>query len=221
MSTPTIPLAFVAGFMSFASPCVLPLVPGYLAYMSNYGVTAEQSGQRRKRMLVAFGFVAGFTMIFVILGASTSLASAFLHSHRTAFERSAGLAVITMGLVFMSAIKIPILYREARFHPRPRPGFLGSVLLGAALALGWSPCVGATLGAVLGMAAGQTGGAGQGALLLAVYSLGLGVPFVLSGVATSMVTRTAALRRHARAINIGSGLLLIMVGIALTRGELS
>lgn len=215
VSDPTIPIAFVAGVVSFLSPCVLPLVPGYLSYMSGLGT----AGERARPLFtgaVAAAFVLGFTAVFVALGATATMLGSLLTAYRTEIGRFGGALIIVMGLVFMGALKIPFFYREARFHPTPRAGLWGGALLGSAFAFGWSPCIGATMGAVLTMAAGRatSGGVGQGAFLLLVYSLGLGVPFVLAGLGVSRLTTAVAwLRRRARAVNVVSGALLIVVGV--------
>ena len=216
MADPTVPIAFVAGLVSFLSPCVLPLVPGYLSYMSGLG-TAEAGGRRSPRAgLVAVVFVLGFTAVFVALGASATALGQLLGANRGLLSRAGGVVIVAMGLVFMGALRVRWLYREARFHPTPRAGLWGSAVLGAAFAFGWTPCIGATMGAVLTMAAGHAaaGGPGEGAFLLFVYSLGLGLPFVAAGVGVSRLTAAlGALRRHARAINVASGVLLVAVGL--------
>lgn len=211
---PTIAIAFVAGFVSFVSPCVLPLVPGYLAYMS--GVGTGEDVARTHPVVLATCFVLGFTAVFVALGASATLLGAFLRDNQTLFVRAGGIFLIFLGLVFMRALRVPWLERERRFHPRPGAGVWGSAMLGAAFAFGWSPCIGVTMAAVLTMAAGRGAGGGpaEGALLLAFYSLGLGVPFILAGIGTARVTGVVTwFRRHARGVNVASGLLLVAVGI--------
>ena len=223
MADPSAPIAFFAGFVSFLSPCVLPLVPGYLSYMS--GVGTSEHGERRalRTTAVATTFVLGFTVVFVALGATATYLGSFLRSNQELLTRIGGGVIIVMGLVFAGLIKVPWLYREARFHPSPRAGVWGSVVLGAAFAFGWSPCIGATMGAVLTMAAGRStvGGPGEGALLLAAYSLGLGVPFILAGLGVGRLTGALAwLRRHTRTINFASGALLIVVGILFVTGDL-
>jgi cytochrome c-type biogenesis protein len=214
MHDPSIPIAFAAGLVSFVSPCVLPLVPGYLSYMSGFGV-AESGPRPGRAAWVAIAFVLGFTAIFVALGASATLLGSVLIANKTLLARIGGVLIIVLGLVFMGVIKVPFLYREARWHPTPKAGFWGSMLLGGAFAFGWSPCIGATMGVVLTMAAGQasTGGPAKGAFLLAIYSLGLGLPFILAGVGISRLTGAVKwLRRHTRGLNIASGLLLVTVG---------
>lgn len=224
MTDPTIPIAFGAGVVSFLSPCVLPLVPGYLSYMSGLGAADDSPARRAIRTgTVASAFVLGFTIVFVALGASATVLGSFLRDNQTLITRISGVFIIFLGLVFMGLIKIPLLYREARFHPSPKAGLWGSVVLGGAFAFGWSPCIGATLGAVLAMAAGRgtTGGPAEGALLLASYSLGLGVPFILSGIGVSRLTGAVKwLRKHTRVVNLVSGALLVVVGILFVTDQL-
>jgi cytochrome c-type biogenesis protein len=214
VADPTVPIAFLAGLVSFLSPCVLPVVPGYLSFMSGYSAGDSVPSPKRSAA-VALAFVAGFTAVFVALGASATLLGSLLRGNRELFTRAGGLFIIVLGLVFVGAVKLPWLYREARFHPTPRAGLWGSVILGGAFAFGWSPCIGATMGAVLTMAAGNaaTGSVLEGAGLLAVYSLGLGLPFVLAGLGVARLTGVlTVLRRHIRAVNLVSGVLLIALG---------
>jgi cytochrome c-type biogenesis protein len=223
MADPTAPIAFFAGFVSFLSPCVLPLVPGYLSYMSGVGASEGETPSGLYTALVATTFVLGFTAVFVALGATATYLGSFLRSNQELLTRIGGVVIVLMGLVFIGLLKVPWLYREARFHPSPRAGVWGSTVLGAAFAFGWSPCIGATMGAVLTMAAGRStvGGAGEGAFLLGVYSLGLGVPFILAGLGVSRLTGALAwLRRHTRTINLASGVLLIVVGVMFITGDL-
>lgn len=207
------PLALGAGALSFLSPCVLPLVPGYISYMSGLsGQDASPTEQRRAATIATLCFVAGFTAVFVPLGVTASLLGSFLDANRVLLTRIGGVFIILMGLVFMGAIKLPFLYQEARFHPTPGAGVTGSFVLGAAFAFGWSPCIGPILGASLTLAAGQN--AGKGALLLLLYSLGLGIPFVLSGIGvTRLTTVVSALRRHTRPVMLVSGGLLVVMGV--------
>ena len=194
---------------------MLPIVPGYLSYMSGLEVAEEDRGGIRTG-IVALGFVLGFTAVFVALGASATLLGSFLRDNQRELTIASGIFIIFMGLIFIGALKVPFLYQEKRFHPTTKAGFWGSTVLGVAFAFGWSPCIGATLGAVLTMAAGSsaTGGPAEGALLLAVYSLGLGVPFLLAGVGFSRLSGVLGwLRKRTRAINLVSGALLILVGI--------
>jgi cytochrome c-type biogenesis protein len=207
------PLAFGAGALSFLSPCVLPLVPGYVSYMS--GLSGQDAGAEERKhstWIAMVCFVAGFTAIFVPLGVTASLLGSFLDDNRLLFTRVGGAFIILMGLVFLGVIKVPFLYREARFHPTPGAGVTGSFVLGAAFAFGWSPCIGPILGASLTLAAGTN--PGKGALLLLLYSLGLGLPFILAGFGLTRVTPVvSALRRHTRTLMMTSGTLLIVMGI--------
>lgn len=207
------PLAFGAGALSFLSPCVLPLVPGYISYMSGLTGQDASASERRRAATVAMAFfVAGFTAIFVPLGVTASILGSFLDQNRLLFTRVGGVFIILMGLVFLGVIKLPFLYREARFHPTPGAGVTGSFVLGSAFAFGWSPCIGPILGASLTLAAGTN--PAKGALLLLLYSLGLGIPFILAGFGITRVTPVvAALRRHTRVLMTTSGTLLIVMGL--------
>jgi cytochrome c-type biogenesis protein len=219
---PTAPIAFVAGLASFLSPCVLPLVPGYLSYISGVQV-GEGESRPLRTALTALTFVAGFTSVFVALGATATYLGSFLRDNQEAITRLGGVVIIAMGLLFMGAVKLPWLYREARWHPAPQAGMWGSLVLGAAFAFGWTPCIGATMGAVLAMAAGRgtTGGPAEGAFLLAVYSLGLGLPFVLAGLGVARLTGAVKwLRTHTRVLTVASGVLLIVVGLLFVTGDL-
>lgn len=218
MADPGPVAAFFAGFISFLSPCVLPLVPGYVSYMSGLGSTeVELSAARRATdaTRAMSGFVLGFTLVFVALGATATLLGEFLSDYEDIFIRVSGVVIILLGLVFIGVLKVPFLYREARFHPSARAGFWGSLTLGVAFAFGWSPCIGATLGPILTMAAGGGDGeVGKGAGLLAVYSLGLGVPFILAGLGVSHLTGAVKwLRRHTRTIQWVGGAFLIVMGV--------
>lgn len=218
-----IPIAFAAGLASFLSPCVLPLVPGYISYMSGLTAAEQDSGGGLRAGSVALSFVGGFTVVFMALGLTATLLGHYLRDNQELLSRIGGGLIIVLGLVFMGVIKVPWLYREKRFHPRPGAGVAGSALLGATFAFGWSPCIGATLGAVLTMAAGSgaaNGGVAEGALLLLVYSLGLGVPFLLAGLGVSRLTGAVGwLRRHTRTINLASGALLVLVGLLFVSGQ--
>lgn len=215
MAEPTAPVAFIAGLASFISPCVLPIVPGYLSYMSGLEASSEEKTTKRTGV-VALGFVAGFAAIFIALGISATLLGQFLNENLDIFRKVGGVLIIVMGLIFMGLVPIPFLQRERRFHPSPNTGFWGSTLLGAAFAFGWSPCIGTTLGVVLTMAAGNAdeGGVAEGAFLLAIYSLGLGLPFIAAGFGLPRLAGVVAwLRRHSRGINLASGALLVVFGI--------
>ena len=218
MADPGLFAAFFAGMISFLSPCVLPLVPGYVGYMSGLSAGEGDVSDARRTAdatRAMAGFVAGFTAVFVALGATATLLGQFLTDYEDVFLKVSGVLIILLGFVFLGWLKIPFLYREARFHPTAKAGFWGSATLGAAFAFGWSPCIGATLGPILAMAAGRgDGSALEGAGLLAVYSLGLGVPFILAGLGVTRLTGAVKwLRTHTRTITMVGGVFLIGMGI--------
>jgi cytochrome c-type biogenesis protein len=210
-------VAFGAGLISFFSPCVAPLVPGYVSFISGASVQdladgrPTQSGQVLGSTLL---FVAGFTLVFVLLGASAALFGGLLDEYRRPLGRIAGGMMILMGLVVIGLFRLPALLQERRFHPRGRPfGRVAPVLLGMAFAFGWTPCIGPVLASIL-FYAGATETVGHGALLLPLYSLGLGVPFVLTGLGFSrMLGVFGWVRRHYQAINVASGALLVAIGV--------
>lgn len=214
-------LAFVAGLISFTSPCCLPLMPGYLSYVS--GVAGQEAGVvqvRRKVMTAAALFVAGFAAVFTVLGASASVLGAFLLTNRPILMQVAGAIVIVMGLAAMGALRIPFLYRELRFDlHRIRSGPAGAVPLGMAFALGWTPCIGPVLAGIL-TAAAATQTVWRGAGLLFVYSLGLGVPFLLLAWGYARAGKAFGwLRRHGRRIEIAGGVLLVLMGMLMITGQ--
>ncbi|MBE0416633.1 MAG: cytochrome c biogenesis protein CcdA [Coriobacteriia bacterium] len=217
-------VAFAAGVVSFLSPCVLPLIPGYLSFMTGIAVSDLGSGRSARVLLgPALLFVAGFSVVFTTLGASASFLGSFLVDYRVVLERVAGLLVIGFGIVMLGVIKVPWLYGEARVDMGKARGFGrgAAFVMGAAFAFGWTPCVGPVLGAILALA-GTTASVGQGAVLLLVYSLGLGVPFI----ATALLFGTigpllARINRHALVINRVAGVLLIAVGALILTGRLS
>lgn len=223
MVDPSIPIAFFAGLVSFLSPCVLPLVPGYLSYMSGISVANDEGRSALTTTKVAFAFVIGFSLVFVAFGATATALGSFILTNKETLARVGGVFIILMGLIFMGVLKAPFLYREARFHPTPKAGFWGSMLLGGAFAFGWTPCIGATLGAVLTMAAGraESGGPLEGAFLLSIYSLGLGIPFILSGIGVSRLTGVLArLRRHIRTVNLASGVVMVLIGFLFVTNQI-
>jgi cytochrome c-type biogenesis protein len=224
VADPTIPIAFGAGVVSFLSPCVLPLVPGYISYMSGMTAGAETMTNRVKTLratVASLVFVAGFTVVFVPLGATATLLGQALRSYQDQFRIVSGIFIILLGLVFMNVIKIPFLQREARFHPKPGSGLWGAALLGGAFAFGWSPCIGPILGSVLTLAAGRGGSPAEGAVLLTSYSLGLGVPFILAGLGVTRLTGVVGwLRKHTRVVSLASGVLLVIVGLLFITNQL-
>ena len=224
-SNVTLPIAAFAGLLSFLSPCVLPLVPAYLGYLSGatVGQGAEARSKRFGTFIHAFFFVLGFTMIFVALGATASFIGRLLSQHIFTLQRIGGVIVIIFGLHTIGIIKIPFLYREARAEMKARPelGFLSSFLIGLVFAAGWTPCVGTVLSAIFFLAA-DTQTAGQGMLMLAAYSLGLGLPFLLVGGAFETISPwLRRLNRHLNVVSVVSGIFLIAVGVAIYAGWLT
>jgi cytochrome c-type biogenesis protein len=209
-------LAFVAGVVSFASPCVLPLVPGYLSFVTGGRAT---EGEGRRPLLPILLFIFGFTIVFTLLGA---FAGSFVRFFRDAwFQRVAGLVVVGLGLLMLAYAlgRGPAaLFAERRpLLDRTRPGTFGAFPLGVAFAAGWTPCIGPVLAGILGIAA--AGGSAKGAVLLAVYSLGLGVPFLLVGLGADRLMQSLGwVRRRYRAIAAVSGAFLIAVGVMLMTG---
>lgn len=213
-------IAFAAGFISFTSPCILPLVPGYLSFVS--GVGFDELGARPGRVVASTGaFVAGFTAVFVAFGVGAALFGGVLLENRRALEIAAGVFVILAAVMFVGLPLPRLLAAERRLQLRRGPGGLMTAgLAGAAFGTGWTPCVGPTLAAVLTLSAGQ-GGALEGAALLTAYSLGLGFPMLLFGLAfTRTLGFARTLRRHWRLVNIGSAALLAVFGVLLITGDL-
>lgn len=223
-------VAALAGAVSFASPCVVPLVPGYLAYLAGVvGAEAppvdetEAARHRSGRWRVAGAallFVLGFSVVFGASGLLLLGVSDALLANELLLQRIGGVVTIAMGLVFLGLV--PALQRDVRVHRVPRAGVWGAPLLGAVFGLGWTPCLGPTLIGVMSVAAGtdvDTGTAMRGVLLVAAYCFGLGVPFVLLALGARWAVRSAGwLRRRARAIQIVGGVLLVVVGVLLVTG---
>lgn len=216
--------AFTAGLLSFLSPCVLPLIPGYLSFMTGLTTTqlAESERPSTRVLVPAVLFVVGFSLVFVALGASASVLGQLLVEYRVVVERIAGVAVVFFGVFMLGWIKIPGLYGEARADMgRARSFGRGAALImGMAFAAGWTPCVGPILGTILALAA-ATGSVSSGALLLLVYSLGLGIPFLLVALLFGRVKPLLAwLNRHALIVNRVAGGMLVAIGILIFTGRL-
>lgn len=211
--------ALGAGLLTFLSPCVLPLIPGYVAFMTGM-TSSEIAAENRKVSMVlvpALLFVAGFTTVFVALGASASAVGSFLAQYQSVLETVAGAIIILLGFFMLGIVKVPWLYGEARFemHKARRFGILASLVMGMAFAFGWSPCVGPILGSILMMAANEAEVA-RGALMLAVYSLGLGIPFVLVAVMLGRIKPVLNwLNRHSLVINRVAGVVLMALGLLI------
>jgi cytochrome c-type biogenesis protein len=220
VESPSLALAFAAGFVSFVSPCVLPLVPGYLAAVTGH----EGPGRPRltaRTLARSLLFIATFSAIFVLLGLSATAAGSFLSAQRPTLERVAGALIVALGVLFVASMFVTRLNREWRPAGLiERAGRGGPVVAGAAFAVAWTPCVGPTLGAILGLAA-TSHQTGRGALLLGVYSAGLALPFLLSALGFEAAQRTFAFfKRHYAAIQAGAGIVLIAMGVLVFTGEL-
>jgi cytochrome c-type biogenesis protein len=228
----TLLAAFGAGLLSFISPCVLPLVPGYLSYISGLsldemrGTTVSSGGVgvavaaapavRRQVVLSSLAFIFGFSIVFVGLGAAASAVGQFLIQQQTIFSRIAGAVIIVFGLHTMGVLRIEWLYQEKRVHTSRKPaGFIGAALIGIAFAFGWTPCIGPILAGILALA-GTRETVGQGVELLAVYSMGLGVPFLATALMTnSFFTAMGRIRRHYHKVELVSGALLVVIGLLI------
>lgn len=212
--------AFAAGFLSFSSPCVLPLVPAFLSLVT--GLSFDELERNTRRVVTSTAaFVLGFGAMFVAFGAGAGWFGDALTSNRRALEIAAGVFIIFAGLVFAGA-QLPLtLLREKKLSLPRGKGPLTPVLAGVAFAIGWTPCVGPTLAAILALSAGSADPT-QGAVLLAVYALGLGVPFLLFGLLfTRALALTRAVRRHYRTVAIASGAVLVVFGVLLATGDLT
>ncbi|MCU0815286.1 MAG: cytochrome c biogenesis protein CcdA [Cypionkella sp.] len=219
---PAMVVALLAGVLSFLSPCVLPIVPPYLAYMGGISVgdmRADGTTARRRVLLPALFFVLGLSTVFLLLGFTASAFGAFFLNNQVLFAQIAGGVVIIFGLHFLGVFRIPILDREARLDAGDRGGSaFGAYVLGLAFAFGWTPCIGPQLGAILSLAA-QEASVQRGTILLAVYAMGLGLPFLLAAL---FIERSMGLMQrlkpHMKMIERAMGLLLLIVGVALLTG---
>ena len=214
-------VAVVAGIISFSSPCCLPLVPGYLSYVAALPVSELGERQaRRVTLRAALLFVAGFTTVFTILGLSAGIAGSVLLRNREDIVRVFGVVIILLGLVTAGVLRVPALQREHRIDLARVPrGPLWAFPLGMAFAAGWVPCIGPVLATILATAS-ASGTAAWGAVLLVLYSIGLGVPFVLIGLGFNRAQRSMAwLRRNGRRIELIGGMLLVSVGILFVTGR--
>jgi cytochrome c-type biogenesis protein len=219
----TVAAALAAGTLSFLSPCVLPLVPPYLVYLTGTSLErfADAEPERRVRretLAAAFLFVLGFSTVFVALGASASAVGALLHAYSYALGKVAGVVIIVMGLHFLGLTPIAWLMREKRLHLAKPVGLWGAYLMGLAFAFGWTPCIGPILGTILAIA-GSEGNVAEGAGLLLVYSLGLGVPFIAAALAVEpFAAFLARFRAHLGTVEKVMGGLLVVAGVAFVSG---
>ena len=225
MQEVTLLAAFFAGVLSFVSPCVLPLIPGYLSFVSGVtldemrgnsaGVTAP-ADVRRRAVVMSIAFVLGFSLVFISLGASATAIGALLMEHLSILGKIAGVVIILFGLHMMGVLKIGMLYSEKRIQTSGKPaGFFGAMLVGIAFAFGWTPCIGPILAAILAVAAAQES-VGEGVKLLAVYSAGLGVPFIATSLAINkFFAASAHIRKHYHTIEVVSGVFMVVVGVLI------
>ena len=224
MSTLPLPIAaFVAGLFSFLSPCVLPLVPGYVSLISGAGVEelkSQESQLLRKVMLNSIGFILGFSIVFIALGAISTQVGQLMARYKSVLAQVAGVVIILFGLHLTGIFKIKALYTDARLHSiKGGSTWGGAFLIGFAFAFGWTPCVGPILAVILGIAAVQDS-IFKGILLLAVYSLGLAVPFLMTALLMGRFMKFySGFRRHMQAVEVASGALLIVLGALLVFGR--
>jgi cytochrome c-type biogenesis protein len=225
VESPTFLAAFVAGVLSFISPCVLPLIPGYLSYISGLtldemqgtGDTAMSFSAARRRVLAAsIFFILGFSFVFICFGAAASVLGQYMLEKQRLLAKIAAVIVILFGLHTMGVLRIGWLYSEKRVQVERKPTTLfGAFFVGLAFAFGWTPCIGPILGGILAIAGTQQT-VGQGVQLLAVYSAGLGLPFLLTALAINQFfTVFKRIRRHYHAIEVVSGLLLVLIGLLI------
>ena len=222
--------ALLAGALSFLSPCVLPLVPPYLCYMAGIsvdqfrggGASVAEARTRRAVLTAAVAFTLGFATVFVALGAGASTIGVLLRQHLDLLSKIGGVIIIVMGLNFLGVFRIGFLAREARFQGGGKPATLsGAYLMGLAFAFGWTPCIGPVLGAILGVAASRET-VGDGATLLAIYSLGLAVPFwIAAGFSGAFMRFLTRFRRHLGLVEKVMGVFLILTGLAFIFGFVS
>jgi cytochrome c-type biogenesis protein len=210
--------AFVAGVLSFISPCILPLIPAYITYVAGISLKEAQAGKsvRKTTLLHSLFFILGFSIVFILLGASATLLGSFLLDYRDLVRQVGGIIVIFFGIYITGIIRIPFLEVEHKFTIKHKPaGLIGSLLVGMAFAAGWTPCIGPILASIL-LLASTTQGAFSGMVLLAFYSLGLGIPFLLTSLAiNTFLHYFDRIKKYLRMVSIVSGIFLIILGVLL------
>jgi cytochrome c-type biogenesis protein len=214
-------VAFTAGIFSFLSPCVLPMIPSYLSFISGVSLeemrSVEVASHIRKRVLLnSLAFISGFSLVFISLGASVSFLAGFFLSYRSLIRVLGGIFILAVGIYLLGVVKFSVLDRYLQFHLKNKPGgYLGSALVGITFGAAWIPCVGPILGAILTLAA-TSSEIGRGVFYLATYAAGLALPFFLSAVAVnSFFEFSQKFRRYVQAVHVTAGILLIVVGILL------
>ncbi len=219
-------IAFMAGVFSFISPCVLPLIPSYLTYITGISfddlVDNQSKSVRRRTLFHSLFFILGFTLVFVALGASATYVGNFFQENQDLIRKVGGVIVILLGIHITGLVKLKFLEREKRFEFHDKPlGYVGSILVGIAFAAGWTPCIGPILASIL-LYASTSDNVGGGIILLVAYSLGLGVPFLVSALAfNSFLTYFSRFNRYLRIVSIVSGIFLIIIGLLLVFNYLS
>ena len=223
----TLLAAFAAGFLSFVSPCVLPLIPGYISFVSGVSVEDMRSDtpaatSRLQIFVTSLAFVVGFSIVFIALGASATAIGKFMFAKLPLLSKIAGVILIIFGLHTMGVFRLAFLETEKRVHAQRKPaGPLGALVVGIAFAFGWTPCIGPILGGILAIA-GSKSSVNEGITLLAVYSLGLGIPFLITSLAINQFFGAARkIRRYYHAIELTSGALLIAIGLLIVTGQLT
>jgi cytochrome c-type biogenesis protein len=220
---PAMLVAAVAGVLSFLSPCVLPIVPPYLAFMAGASMDEMSSGRRDPRVLRAAAFfVLGLSTVFLLLAFAASAFGRVLLAHQETLTMAAGAVIMLFGLHFLGLIRLPLVGREARFTAAASTGTaLGAYVFGLAFAFGWTPCIGPVLGAILSLAAADPS-LERGLLLMAAYAFGLGIPFLLTALFLGRALGLmAGIKRHMRAVEIATGVLLVLVGLMMLTGAFS
>lgn len=213
-----VPIAILAGLVSFFSPCVMPLLPGYLSYITGLAVTDLDGGKRGRMLAGSTLFVLGFSAVFVSLGVAFGSVGMQLAEHARTLSIITGFLIIVLGFAFIGWI--PLMQREVRIHSVPAIGLAAAPLLGIFFAVGWTPCIGPTLAVVLGMSMTPGASTGRGAFLTFAYCLGLGIPFILAALGFGRFMHAIAwFKKHQRAVSLVGGGLLIVVGIMLVTGS--
>jgi cytochrome c-type biogenesis protein len=221
MSDVNVFVAFAAGILSFLSPCVLPLIPSYLSFISGVSLEDMRHDQTVKRVrgrivLNSIAFIVGFSLVFISLGISASFLGSLFFSYRNVIRIFGGFFILLVGLYLIGLFKVAALERYLQFNLKDKPaGYIGSVLVGITFAVAWTPCVGPILGAILALA-GTSGEIGRGTMLLSSYAAGLGLPFFLSAVAiNSFLQFSQSFRRYIQVFHVAGGILLVIVGLLL------